>query len=543
MRRFADLLERLVFTPSRNEKLRLLAGYFADAPDPDRGWAVAAIAGDLDARAVTPSLVRKLAEVRTDATLFRLSYDYVGDLAETVSLIWPESGVPETVPLTDVVMRLRASRRADIAGTMEDLLDRLGQSERFALLKLATGGLRVGVSARMLKLALAAYGDKPVEAIDELWSGLEPPYATLFAWLEGRTDAPAIDRTLLFRPAMLAHPLEDEDLERLEPGDFLAEWKWDGIRVQAVAFGGARRLYTRTGDDIGASFPDLIEAMDWEGVVDGELLVRCDGAVQPFHRLQRRLGRKAPSAAVMAAEPAHIRAYDLLELPGEDLRPQPFETRRKRLESWTATVRPARLDLSPVLTVESWDALARLRAESRDAGHEGLMLKRRDSPYLAGRIKGHWFKWKRAPLTADCVLMYAQRGHGRRSSFYSDFTFGCWQPTEAGPELVPVGKAYSGFTDEELQALDKFVRDKTVDRFGPVRAVAPELVLEVAFDAVQPSTRHKSGIAMRFPRIKRIRWDKPPAEADSVASLARLAPTDTDNPGGPLPLFEGVGDL
>ena len=534
MRRFAALLERLVCTGSRNEKLRLLAGYFAETPDPDRGWAVAAIAGALDARTVTPSLIRKLVEARTDPVLFRLSYDYVGDLAETVSLIWPQGSTETPVALSDAVGRLRAARRSDIAAVLEGLLDRLGQSERFALLKLATGGLRVGVSARMLKLALASFGGKPVAEIEELWFGLEPPYADLFGWLEGRAAAPAVDRTLLFRPAMLAHPLEDGDLAALDPKDFVAEWKWDGVRVQAVAFGGARRLYTRTGEDIGHAFPDVLDAMDWDGVVDGELLVLRGGEVQPFHQLQRRLGRKSPPAGLLDTNPAHIRAYDLLELPGEDLRPQPFDARRRRLEGWAERTRPARLDLSAVLPVESWEALATLRDSSRTSGYEGLMLKRRDSPYLAGRVKGHWFKWKRDPLTADCVVMYAQRGHGKRSSYYSDFTFGCWQDAE----LVPVGKAYSGFTDAELLELDKFVREHTVDRYGPVRAVAPELVVEVAFDAVQPSTRHKSGLAMRFPRFKRIRWDKPAAEADRVERLAALV--ESDGAEAPLPLLDAA---
>jgi len=532
VKRFADLLERLVFTNSRTEKLRLLQSYFREAPDPDRGIGLAAIARTLEVPAVTPAVVRKLVESRVDAALFRLSYDYVGDLAETVSLIWPdpEEGARQDdsgLPLADVVEQLQTADRKTIAPLLERLLDRLGRSERFALLKLTTGGLRVGVSARLVKRALSEFGDQPVETIEELWFGLAPPYRDLFAWLEGRGDAPRVNRDLLFRPAMLAHPLEADDVTRLDPADFAAEWKWDGIRVQAVALGGERRLYTRTGEAIDHAFPDVIESMDWQGVIDGELLVLRDGAVQPFDQLQKRLGRKAPPAKLLAGSPAHIRAYDLLEVPGQDLRPLPFTARRQRLERWAADSSPRRLDLSEVFDVPDWPRLDALRAECRVAGFEGIMLKRRDSPYLAGRVKGHWFKWKRDPLTADCVLMYAQRGHGKRSSFYSDYTFGCWVAAEEdtnaeGPTLVPVGKAYSGYSDAELLKLDKFVRNNTVDRFGPVRAVAPGLVLEVAFDAVQPSSRHKSGIAMRFPRIKRIRWDKPAAEADRVDTLAAL---------------------
>ena len=525
MKRFARLLESLVFTNSRTEKLRLLQSYFRESPDPDRGLGLAAIAGTLDIPHVTPAVIRKRAESRVDPVLFRLSYDYVGDLAETVSLIWPRHDAAGDLPLSEVVARLRAANRKTIDTVLDELLDSLGQSERFALLKLATGGLRVGVSARLVKLALAGYGNQPVETIEELWFGLAPPYEALFAWLEGDAAIPQVDRTVLFRPAMLAHPLEPEDMARLDPGAFAVEWKWDGIRVQAVSIGGERRLYTRTGESIDHAFPDIIEAMDWEGVVDGELLVLRDGEVQPFDRLQKRLGRKAPPAKLMAESPAHIRAYDLLELPGEDLRALPFVERRRRLELWAEDADPRHLDLSEVLPVGDWRELERMRADCRVAGYEGIMLKRRDSPYLAGRIKGHWFKWKRDPLSADCVLMYAQRGHGKRSSYYSDYTFGCWEEGEEGPRLVPVGKAYSGFTDSELLELDKFVRNKTVERFGPVRAVKSELVLEVAFDAVQASSRHKSGIAMRFPRIKRIRWDKPALEADQVESLKRLIDT------------------
>lgn len=522
MRRFAQLLESLVFTNSRPEKLRLLEGYFREIPDPDRGWGLAAIAGTLEIPQVTPAIIRKLVEDRVDPVLFRLSYDYVGDLAETVSLIWPRHDAAEALPLSEVVARLRSAKRENIEAVLGDLLDSLRQTERFAVLKLATGGLRVGVSARLVKLALAGYGSQPAEAIEELWFGLEPPYETLFAWLEERSAMPRVDRAARFRPAMLAHSLEPENLSRLDPAAFAVEWKWDGIRVQAASLGGERRLYTRTGEIIDHAFPDIIEAMNWEGVIDGELLVVRDGEVQPFDQLQKRLGRKAPPAKLLADNPARIRAYDLLEVPGEDLRPLAFVERRRRLEQWADHAGPRRIDLSEVFAIEDWQQVEKMRSDCRIAGYEGIMLKRLDSPYVAGRIKGHWFKWKRDPLSADCVLMYARRGHGKRSSYYSDYTFGCWEEGEEGLRLVPVGKAYSGFTDSELLELDKFVRNNTVDRFGPVRAVASELVLEVAFDAVQASSRHKSGIAMRFPRIKRIRWDKPAVDADQVATLKRL---------------------
>jgi DNA ligase-1 len=323
---------------------------------------------------------------------------------------------------------------------------------------------------------------------------------------------------------MLAHPIEEADWRGLDPAQFVAEWKWDGIRVQIVTGARGVCLFSRGGDDVSAAFPDIVEAFAGLDVVaDGELLVVREGAVMPFNDLQQRLNRKTVTPRMLEQFPAHLRLYDLLLANGEDMRPLAFTERRRRLEAWHGEARPPRSDLSELIEFETFDELNELWAGARARGLEGLMLKRKSSPYLAGRPKGHWFKWKRNPLTLDCVLMYAQRGSGKRSSYYSDYTFGLWRGTpEGGEELVPVGKAYFGFTDEELLRLDSFIRNHTAERFGPVRAVEPRLVLEVAFDAVQPSTRHKSGLAMRFPRIHRIRWDKPAGEADRLEALSAL---------------------
>ena len=313
---------------------------------------------------------------------------------------------------------------------------------------------------------------------------------------------------------------------------YRAEWKWDGIRVQLVARGGERKIYSRTGDEIGGAFPDIVAAMNFDAVLDGELLVALGGdgppyEPAPFNDLQQRLNRKSVTAEMLRRYPAFVRLYDML-LDGEaDLRPLPLDERRRRLDAWYAAAPHPRLDLSPVLPSAGLEELKALRAGVREGIIEGLMLKRADSPYVAGRPKGPWFKWKRDPYTIDAVMLYAQRGHGKRSSYYSDYTFGAWRKDDAGrEELVPVGKAYFGFTDEELGQLDRWVRNNTVNRFGPVREVKPQLVLEVAFDGVQRSTRHKSGVAMRFPRISRIRWDKPAAEADRVEVLDALIQSD-----------------
>jgi DNA ligase-1 len=300
--------------------------------------------------------------------------------------------------------------------------------------------------------------------------------------------------------------------------------------VQAAHEAGQRRLYSRTGEDIAAAFPDVTAALDFDGVIDGELLIFNEGHAAPFGDLQQRLNRKSADAKLLAKFPAGIRAYDLLMDGSEDLRTLPFAERRKRLESFVARLGNPRIDLSPLQPFSSWEELAQLRAQPPKGDAEiaeGLMLKRWDSIYEPGRPKGPWFKWKRDPHLIDAVLMYAQRGHGKRSGFYSDYTFGVWRQDANGDRsLTPVGKAYFGFTDEELKQLDKFVRDNTVERFGPVRSVRADtdfgLVLEVAFEGLQRSSRHKSGVAMRFPRINRIRWDKPAREADELPTLEKM---------------------
>ena len=542
MNRFAELLDRLAYEHGRNNKLRLMTDYFRSTPDPERGWALAALTGALNFTHAKPGLIRSLIAERTDPVLFELSYDYVGDLSETVALMWPTASSPangegKELSLTAVIETLATLGKAQLPQQLARWLDALDETGRWALIKLVTGGLRIGVSARLAKAAVAAMGGKEAQEIELLWPGLAPPYVELFAWLEGRADQPASGDPAPFRPPMLAHALEDSDLAGLDPAAFMAEWKWDGIRVQAVA---ARRdgnmvarLYSRTGEDISKSFPDLLDALRLPGAIDGELLIMREHRVQTFNVLQQRLNRKTVTAKLMAEFPAHLRAYDLLADGEEDLRNLPFAERRARLESFVARLNEPRIDLSPLVAFATWDDLTAARKEPAAAGAgedaeavEGVMLKRRDALYLPGRPKGPWWKWKRDPYIIDAVLMYAQRGHGKRSSFYSDYTFGVWTGGENGDELVPVGKAYFGFTDEELLQIDRFVRRNTTDRFGPVREVVHEadqgLVLEVAFEGLQRSTRHKSGLAMRFPRISRLRWDKPPGEADRLERLETM---------------------
>lgn len=545
---FAALLQSLILTPSRSAKLRLLARYFRDAPDPSRGWALAALAGQLDLPSVKPAAIRELVAGRVDPVLFALSYDYVGDLAETASLVWPATpGANRTPTLDEVVETLRTSTRSEGLSHLERWLDALDPPGRWALLKLVTRGFRIGVSGRLARQAAADAGGVDVAEVEEIWHGLTPPYASLFAWLDGRTPRPSPSLAAPFRPVMLAHPLVDkpgrladamEAADDVTPEIYAAEWKWDGVRVQAVNEGGARRLFTRTGEDVSAAFPDVIAGMTFDGALDGELLIRTrEGGVAQFNDLQRRLNRKTASPRDVADRPAFVRAYDILTHAGQDLRPLAFSERRRRLERVIATLASPVFDLSPLLPFDTSADLDALRRRPPVDEIEGVMLKRWDAAYTAGRPAGLWWKWKRDPFSVDAVLMYAQRGHGRRATFFSDFTFGVWRGPPEQAELTPVGKAYSGFTDEELKRLDRHVRENTTERFGPVRAVRADqdsgLVLEIAFDGVQRSARHRSGLAMRFPRIQRIRWDKPANEADTIDALERLLPPPAGGPRAP----------
>jgi DNA ligase-1 len=632
MNRFAELLDRLAYEPGRNNKLRLITRYFREVEDPDRGYALAALTGALSFKHAKPGLIRDLITERTDPVLFALSYDYVGDLSETVALMWPKAATnrdvsllshpsPQPSPtrgegaehnpaqparrksdkatpatlsvpsplvgegqgegcrehdvdrvahhlhnnpppptLTEVVTTLRTLGKTELPKQLTRWLDELDETGRWALLKLVTGAMRIGVSARLAKTAAAGLGDKDAHDIELMWPGLTPPYLDLFAWLEGRAEKPVNLDPAPFRPVMLAHAIEDDDFAHLDASAFTAEWKWDGIRVQAVSGRDEHghvvaRLYSRSGEDITKSFPDLLPSLHLQEssnlkhddsrkplhtfrhhasfALDGELLVLRDGRVQSFNVLQQRLNRKIVSPKLIKEYPIHLRAYDLLGEGDDDLRRLPFVERRVRLEAFIDKLGDSRIDLSPTIPFNSWDELAAARKNPDSAGAgedaeavEGMMLKRRDAPYLPGRPKGQWWKWKRDPHLIDAVLMYAQRGHGKRSSYYSDYTFGVWTLGDDGEQLVPVGKAYFGFTDEELLQIDRFVRRNTTEKFGPVRHVVHErdqgLVLEVAFEGLQRSPRHKSGVAMRFPRINRLRWDKPPREADRLETLERM---------------------
>ncbi|MFW8590837.1 cisplatin damage response ATP-dependent DNA ligase [Glaciecola sp. 2405UD65-10] len=553
MQQFAELVDKLYFLNSNKAKEALLLDYFASASALNRGWALAAIAGELSFKFFKRKLIKDLITERVDPLLFDLSYDYVGEMSETVAHLWstccdtPTSNNPHlSLPsLNEVVTQFTELGKDDASAYLVQLLNIMTPTQRWALLKLGTKGLRIGVSARFIKKVLALYAqannqDISIEEIERIWHGVTPPYLDLFDYLEGLAPAPDVSNKLTFQPLMLAHPIDEATLNTLNTNNWQAEWKFDGIRVQLLKNQTGIALYSRTGDDISGSFPDLLAAlndMKIEGRFDGELLAlnpidsvengQADSfmnRVASFNQLQQRLNKKKPSKKLMQSIPVGIIVYDVLHIESLDMRERPLH---QRIDALHAYFKQHHSDInnsigvSPLVPFTDAASLQNLKHQASSgefAFVEGLMLKHKQGAYISGRPKNQWYKLKRDPLLIDAVIMYAQRGHGKRSSFYSDFTFGCWE----GEQLLPIGKAYSGFTDEELKKLDTWVRRNTLGRFGPVKEVKKELVFEVAFDSVHHSNRHKSKLALRFPRIHRIRWDKPALEADHVETLKGL---------------------
>ena len=516
MRDFSELIDKLLLTSSRNRKVDILCDYFKNTPDPDRGFTLAIITNSLELKNIPISKIKEIVRENVDAELFALSYDYVGDLAETISLIWPLKQNGNLPKISKMIGVLQNINKSELKEKIQNYLSIANETERWALIKLISGGLRIGVSSRLAKTALAKFGNKELNDIEKIWHGIEPPYENLFKWLGDLGPLPEIDLKNTFNPMMLANPLEDKDFINLNYDNFVAEWKWDGIRVQIIINDTNIKIFSRTGDDISLSFPEIKSLEKNMVILDGELLVGRNYIPMNFNSLQKRLNRKKVSLKHIDDFPAFVKLYDILYLKNDDLREKNWEERRNLLENWYYKNKNEFFDLSNIINFNSWKNLTAIREnEIIDEQHEGLMIKRKSSPYISGRPKGHWYKWKKDPKTVDAILMYAVRGHGKRSSYYSDFTFGLWD----GNQLSPIGKAYFGFNDNELKILDKFVRNNTIKKFGPVREVEKTFVLEVAFDTVNPSTRHKSGVALRFPRIKRLREDKPTSEVIQLSDF------------------------
>lgn len=522
MRAFAELYAALDETTRTSEKVAALARYFAAAPPADAAWALYFLSGRKPRQVIGS---RRLSEWAIDAAgvpawLFGECYDAVGDFAETVALLLADTpsavaaGEPASLSFW-IEERLLPLREADEATQRAAVLrawSELDQPQRFLWNKLITGGFRVGVSQRLVVRALAQVSGVEDSVIAHRLMGDWAPSADWYRGLFASQRADAdVSRPY---PFFLAHPLEDDPASLGVLEEWQAEWKWDGIRAQLIRRAGQSFLWSRGEELITERFPELAGAaarLPDGTVLDGEVLPFRDGVVLPFGQLQRRIGRKQLTRKILAEVPVALFAYDLLEVEGRDLRGAPLRERRARLEQILDSGDDA-IRISPLVSGSTWDELAAARERSREVNAEGLMLKRRASPYRVGRVRGDWWKWKVAPYTVDAVLIYAQRGSGKRASLYTDYTFGVW----AGDTLVPFARAYSGLTDAEIREVDAFVRRNTVEQFGPVRTVRPELVFELAFEGLQPSTRHKAGIAVRFPRILRWRRDKPPREADTL---------------------------
>ncbi|MEO7741818.1 MAG: ATP-dependent DNA ligase [Usitatibacter sp.] len=526
MKQFAALFDAVDSSTSTRAKTAALVAHFTIADARDASWAAWFLTGHRPRQAVPTKRMHTWAAEAAGIPLwlFEESYDAVGDLAETIALVLPDAVREDDTPLhvwiEERLLPLRELGEAEQKARLLQYWSSLRGSERFVFNKLITGAFRVGVSALLVTRAIAQRFDLDPKLVAHRLAGeWSPSVETWQRIVSG--EALEIHAAHPY-PFFLAHPLEGDPVKLGERADWLSEWKWDGIRAQLIRRGDTTALWSRGDEPIAGQFPEIMADAHKlpECVIDGEILAWKDRRVMPFAALQKRLGRKNPGKKVMADSPVIFLAFDLLEVAGEDWRPRPLDERRAKLADIIHAIPGASaFDTSPQVRAPNWETLAIARAQSRQLGTEGLMLKRRDSPYGVGRTRGDWWKWKVEPYTLDAVLVYAQKGSGKRASLYTDYTFALWK----GDELVPFAKAYSGLTDEEIREVDAFIRKNTLERFGPVRTVKPELVFELGFEGMQRSKRHKSGIAVRFPRMLRIRTDKAIREANTLEDALRLA--------------------
>ncbi len=527
MKAFSALYGRLDATTSTKAKTAALAEYFAAASPRDAAWAVWFLAGNRPQRLLPARALGELACAEADIPpwLFEECYAAVGDLAETVALLLPGPGGESTLGLGDWIeqrlLSMRGQDREVQKRAIQAAWRELDPTGRFVWNKLITGQFRVGVSKLLVLRALASISGLTVKTLSERFVGTFEPTAAHYEVLIGEASQPSAGHPY---PFFLAHALHAEhtDFEiSLGPiDDWLVEWKWDGIRAQLVRRNGETWLWSRGEELITERFPEIVAAareLPDGTVLDGELMAFENDAPLPFARLQQRIGRKKLTPKVLASAPATLACFDLLEDGGVDLRERALHQRRALLETRVGRGR-ANIRVSERLTAASWSALASVRSEARARSVEGVMLKRLDSAYGIGRTRGPWWKWKIDPMSVDAVLVYAARGHGRRASLYTDYTFAVWDQGA----LVPFAKAYSGLSDEEIRGVDDFIKKNTSEKFGPVRSVKPAIVCEIGFEGIQASKRHKSGVAVRFPRILKLRTDKAPADADDLSALKAL---------------------
>lgn len=522
--RFVSLFIAMDQTTKTRVKTELLVSYFDQADDEDKLWAVALLSGKRPKRTVTTTMLRKWAREWSQLPewLFEESYHIVGDLAETIALLLPEAEKSSDRSLTDWIQWIRLQADKDEFQKRENIMstwNELTYNERFIFNKILTGGFRVGVAKKTVIKALSIWSNKAENHLAHRLIGHWHPDQTTFKKLI--LEDHVFDDLSKPYPFLLAHTIESTIKESFKATSFQAEYKWDGIRGQLILREGNMFVWSRGEELITDRFPEFEEIEKYvkhDVVIDGEIMAFGPEGPLSFQSLQKRLGRKTVGKKLLAEAPIIFMAYDILELDRQDIRHLPLKDRRMQLVSLFQGVNVKSLLLSDVLECRSWEELSTKREESREIGAEGLMLKDLNSIYDVGRKKGLWWKWKVDPMTIDAVLLYAMRGHGRRSGLYSDLTFAVWDKDK----LVPMAKAYSGLTDDELAEVTQFVNKNTIERFGPVRSVKPMLVFELAFDGIAESTRHKSGIALRFPRIKRWRHDKNVEEANTLVDLKRL---------------------
>ncbi|QXT38107.1 ATP-dependent DNA ligase [Gymnodinialimonas ceratoperidinii] len=527
MKAFAALFTTLDQTTKTGLKTAALAEYFRTAPENDRLWTIALLSGRRPRRAVNSTKLREWAAERAGIPLwlFEACYPVVGDLSETIALVLPAPEKQSDKSLSEWIAMLRGLEAVDEDARKAAILaawDALPPIERFVFNKLITGGWRMGVSQKLMTRALAQATDiEEAELTHRLMGEWTPDSVTWQSLIEAPDPTAGLSRPY---PFYLAYQLDGEPEDQGPVKDWLAERKWDGIRGQLILRGGERYLWSRGEELMTERFPEFAALLDYlpDGtVIDGEVLAYDKEQEAPlsFNALQPRIGRKTVPKKLLAEAPCILMAYDLLEWQGEDMRQHPLSERRAILESAISGLpKEAPIRISQKVDAETWDDLREARAISRDLGAEGLMLKRLSAPYLAGRKKGDWWKWKVDPLTIDAVMIYAQAGSGRRATLYTDFTFAVWD----GPDLVPFTKAYSGLTDKEFASITAWVRKNTLERYGPVRQVKPHHVFEIAFEGIQASARHKSGVALRFPRMLRWRKDKPMEEANTLDDLKQM---------------------
>ena len=521
MIKFSKFLDDLLLNPSTKKKIKIIIDYFISLETTEKELALSILSKNFSTRFVKPNDIKAMIKRKISDELFSYSYDYVGDLAETFSLLWPKKKEKKKISFLFFMKSInKYNNKESLLNFLERTFDNTSSNEIYAIIKILTGGLRVGVSEGILKECLVELGVRDKFEIEEHWHAFSPSFKNFFSWLNGESLPEGINKKELFHSFMLSDTFDENLFKKINIRDYLCEFKWDGIRAQLV-LSNSCKIYSRNGEDITNSFPDLNIKNSKVSVIDGELVVKKNGNILSFNDLQKRIGRKKVSSNIIEQYPIHFIAYDILFINDFDCRNLDLANRKIKLESLLKSLKVSNISLSPLINFNSWNDLKNIRNKSLNNHIEGIMLKKKNSPYLRGRPKGCWYKWKRNPFFIDFIIMYAQRGHGKRSSFYSDFTFGCWTDNSF-KNLVPVGKAYSGFTNEELKNLDKWVRTNTLERFGPVRSVKSGLVVEIAFDNINFSTRHKSGVALRFPRFSRIRWDKPTNEVCVLNDIKKL---------------------